>query len=87
MGVGIDPFLLYCLLIPGSSQGMALPEQGSGFTTSLEWLIYPQVRRKSCDLIKAPTTHYTSLKLIQPELPSQTLSCGTLGSFRLGKIF
>lgn len=36
MDVGIDPFILYCLLIPGCSQGMALPQQGSGFTTSHE---------------------------------------------------
>lgn len=47
MDVGIDPFILSCLLIPGSSQGMALPKQGSGFTTSLEWLIYPQTGERA----------------------------------------
>lgn len=34
---------------------------------------------------KVPTTHHTSLKWIKPEIPPQTLSCRTLGSFRLGK--
>lgn len=50
--------LCIVLLIPGCSQGMALPKHGSGFTTSLECLIYPQIRRKSCDL---PMLNYPQL--------------------------